>query len=249
MYMPEIVERERSVQPSITPYRSYTGLVSWSALIAGTITFLSLQLMFTVLGIGIGAASMDAFTQGNPLSGLGIGGGIWFLVTGLIALFLAGVISSRMAGLQYKLDSLVHGFLTWCLVAVVSVYLGAVVLGGLFTGLGAGAGQAAGEAAQGAVAQTQAPEGGAPAEPGFGTEPGIPMTDRFETQREPAQTEVRQQPRGEVRQAAETAREGAAISGIGAGVGMLLGALACMLGAYAGRPKYGRLEYGGVPVR
>ena len=62
--------------------------ISWSAVLAGVVVALVTQLILNMIGIGIGAATLDpaAGTDGNPsASSFSIGAGIWFVVAGILA--------------------------------------------------------------------------------------------------------------------------------------------------------------------
>src|SRR5437868_94109 len=73
-----------------------TGLrpISWGAIFAGVIITVVLQLLLTLLGAGIGAASVDPLQQTHPGRGLGVGAAIWFFISTMIAVY----VGSRVAG-------------------------------------------------------------------------------------------------------------------------------------------------------
>ncbi|RYE76981.1 MAG: PhnA-like protein, partial [Hyphomicrobiales bacterium] len=61
-----------------------TGLrrVSWGAIFAGAILTLVIQIMLSLLGVGIGLATLDPAGNGSPdAATLGSAGGIWTIVT------------------------------------------------------------------------------------------------------------------------------------------------------------------------
>ena len=49
--------------------------VSWGAIFVGTVVSLALMIVFTTLGLAIGAAAVDPLYDNYPLSGLGSGSG------------------------------------------------------------------------------------------------------------------------------------------------------------------------------
>jgi hypothetical protein len=52
--------------------------VSWGAVLAGVVTGLVAQLVLNMIGIGIGASTLDPMTGDNPaVSSFSIGAGIW----------------------------------------------------------------------------------------------------------------------------------------------------------------------------
>ncbi len=117
--------------------------VSWAAIFAGVTVALVTQLLLGVLGIAIGASTIDPLHQQDPTSGLGNGAGVWFVVTGLLSLFAGGWTAGRLAGIPRTVDSSLHGVLTWGLATLFTFYL-------LTTGVGAIIGGAARALGQGA---------------------------------------------------------------------------------------------------
>lgn len=135
--------------------------VSWGAILAGVAASLVTQLLLNVLGVGIGLSSVDVDqTAGNPTaSGFSITAGIWFVVCGILASLLGGVVAGRLCGTSDDDTARWHGLLSWCTATLVLFYLLTTAVGGLVGGalsaLGGtvgGAGQAAASAVSG-VAQ------------------------------------------------------------------------------------------------
>ena len=129
--------------------------VSWGAVFAGVAIALAAQFLLNLLGVGIGAAVLDPTTSDNPAaSSFSIGGGIWFVLAGIIAAFLGGYVSSRLSGRPSNSTGGYHGLTTWAVTTLVVLYLlttsvGALI-GGAFSGLTSivgGVGQTAATAA------------------------------------------------------------------------------------------------------
>lgn len=108
--------------------------VSWGAILAGVVITLVTQLLLSILGLGIGASTINPTTEQNPMSGLGTGAGIWFAVTTLISLFAGGWVAGRLAGMPRPIDSLLHGLLTWGLATLLIFYLLTTTVGSLIGG-------------------------------------------------------------------------------------------------------------------
>jgi len=108
--------------------------ISWGAVFAGVVVALVTQLLLSILGIGIGASTIDPVTEQNPAAGIGIGAGIWFVVSTLIALFAGGWVAGRLAGVPRKTDSSLHGVLTWGVTTLVTFYLLTTAVGALISG-------------------------------------------------------------------------------------------------------------------
>ena len=130
--------------------------VSWGSIFAGTVVALALMVFFTTLGLAIGAAVVDPLYESNPLSGLGVGSGIYLIVTQLISLAVGGFAAARLAGVPRTVSSLLHGAAVWS-VATVLLTWAAVTGGGAIFGA---ASTAFSSAVRGAanVAQAVTPE-------------------------------------------------------------------------------------------
>jgi len=126
--------------------------VSWAALLAGVTVALVSQLLLGVLGIAIGASTIDPLREANPAAGLGTGAGIWFALTGLISLFAGGWTAGRLAGIPRILDSTLHGVLTWGLTTLLTFYLLTTSVGALIGGTARVLGQGASLVGQGVAA-------------------------------------------------------------------------------------------------
>jgi len=108
--------------------------VSWGAIFAGVVITLVTQLLLSLLGLGIGASTVNPLSEQNPASGIGTGAGIWFAVTTLVALFAGGWVAGRLAGIPRATDSLLHGLLTWGLATLLIFYLLTTTIGSLIGG-------------------------------------------------------------------------------------------------------------------
>ena len=108
--------------------------VSWGAIFAGGVITLVTQLLLSILGLGIGASTINPASEQNPASGFGTGAGIWFALTTLISLFAGGWVAGRLAGIPRATDSSLHGLLTWSLATLLLFYLLTTTIGSLIGG-------------------------------------------------------------------------------------------------------------------
>ncbi len=137
--------------------------VSWGAIWVGLTIVLVIQLLFSLLGIGIGASTIDPLQGESPqVSSFGIGAGIWWVVTALVSVLLGAWVAGRLAGRPTRLDGALHGLATWGLSALVVFYLMTTAMsslvGGAFSVVGSAV-QTAGQAvAQGGQAAGNAAE-------------------------------------------------------------------------------------------
>lgn len=121
------------------------GRVSWGALFAGFFFGFAIWVLLLALGGGIGFSSFDA-TDVQSWQHLGIGFGIWGVIAGIIALFVAGWITARLGSVETAASGMLHGAALWGFMLVTGLWLATMAV----AGTAATAAQAAGGAAQAA---------------------------------------------------------------------------------------------------
>ena len=131
--------------------------VSWGAIFAGVVVALVVQALLTMLGVGVGIATLDPGTSDNPDgSTFSIAAGIWYVLAGIIAAFAGGYISARMSGKIMPTTGALHGLTTWALTTLLVIYFLTSSVGSLVGGVFSGVASALGGAGQ-TIAQTAAP--------------------------------------------------------------------------------------------
>lgn len=110
--------------------------LSWGSIWAGALIGIVLLILLNLLGVGIGFGSLDIQEEQNPAKGLGIGAGIWYLLSSLIALFAAGWVAGRLAQTRKLFDGALHGILTWCVITLASLYFLTTTIGSIIGGAG-----------------------------------------------------------------------------------------------------------------
>src|ERR671913_2130444 len=135
--------------------------VTWGAVFAGVVVMLVTQLILNLLGIGIGAATLDpaAGAAENPsASTFSIGAGIWFVLAGILASLAGGYAAGRLAGKPKESTAGWHGLTAWALTTLVVFYLLTTTVGGILGGAYRTLTSALGNVAQtvGSTAQTAA---------------------------------------------------------------------------------------------
>jgi len=134
--------------------------LSWGAIFAGLVIATALQLVLSTLGAAIGLA---AFDPGTSAKSFGLGTALWAVASLLVALFLGGSTTGRLAGVLSRTDGFLHGALLWALSTLFTIWLlsrgiGAIA-GTAFSALGNVAGAATSAVASGAAGAASAAAG------------------------------------------------------------------------------------------
>jgi hypothetical protein len=109
--------------------------ISWGAIFAGVILAVAIQIVLGILGTGIGLTMVDPSEGTTPgAAGFGIGAGIYWLITTIIALGAGGYAAARVAGVHDRFDGLVHGLVVWGVTLLLTLYLLTSVVGGIIGG-------------------------------------------------------------------------------------------------------------------
>jgi hypothetical protein len=123
--------------------------VSWSAVLAGVVVSLVAQLLLNMLGVGVGAATIDPGTADNPAaSTFSIVAALWWTISGIIAAFCGGYAAGRLSGKPKEGTAGWHGIVTWALTTLVIFYLLTTTIGGIIGGLYSTVSNAVGGVAQ-----------------------------------------------------------------------------------------------------
>lgn len=95
----------------------------WAAIIAGVLVALGVQLLLGTLGMAIGLTVVDPAEDAEPFSGVGMGAGIWWVLSSIIALFVGGWAAGRMGGIYNKLNATLQGLVTWSLATLIGLWM------------------------------------------------------------------------------------------------------------------------------
>jgi hypothetical protein len=118
--------------PRVEPVVERTGFrISWGAIVAGMLLATALHIVLALIGLAIG---MEVWEPGDRVDHLGAGLGIWTVVSGIIALFVGGLTTGRLAGVLTRGDGAVHGAVLWSLSTILAVWLVASGVGTLVGG-------------------------------------------------------------------------------------------------------------------
>ena len=111
------------------------GRTDWGAIWGGVFTFVAIWSVFGVLGMAIFASVANPNTQ-NPVTGMSVGMGVWAVILTIIAMYVAGLETGRLAAVTSRHDGLVHGMIMFGLSVVAALVVSAI--GGLSLSSGPG---------------------------------------------------------------------------------------------------------------
>ena len=171
---------ERGAPPgayaATTPYPITDGYgdlrrMSWGAVLGGVAVALVVQALLTLLGLGLGLATLEPATGQSPeATTLSVAAATWYGGSGLVAAFAGGWVAGRLSAQPPQGTGGLHGLVTWAATTLVILFMlsGAVtgLVGGTLNGVTnvlGGVAQGAGQAVQGAapaLAQQADPFGG-----------------------------------------------------------------------------------------
>lgn len=100
--------------------------VSWGAVLAGVVVALVAQLILNMIGIGIGAATLQpgAGAEQNPsATGFSIGAATWWTISGILAALAGGFTAGRLSGQPKETTAAWHGLTSWALTTLVVFWL------------------------------------------------------------------------------------------------------------------------------
>ena len=108
--------------------------VSWGAILAGSAVALGILVLMGLLGLAIGIGSINPGQEQNPMSGLGTGTVIWWVISSLVALFIGGRVAGQLAGFPSRTTALLHGLTVWALATFVSAWLASTAVSSIVGG-------------------------------------------------------------------------------------------------------------------
>lgn len=109
--------------------------LSWGAIFGGVVIAIAVQLLLGILGTGIGLSMVDPTEGTTPgATGFGIGAGIYWLITTVVALGAGGYAAARVSGVTERFDALVHGLVVWGVTLILTLYLLTSAVGGIIGG-------------------------------------------------------------------------------------------------------------------
>ena len=109
--------------------------ISWAAIFGGVIMVIVVQLLLSMLGAGIGLGAVNVNSGATPdASNFGIGAGVWWVVSSIIALLFGGYVTAWFAGIEIRFDGVLHGLVAWGIATILTIYLLTTAVGGIIGG-------------------------------------------------------------------------------------------------------------------
>jgi hypothetical protein len=108
------------IQPGTMVHRT-----DWKAVWAGTFIFYAIWVVFGALGVAIFASNTNP-NANAPVLGQSVGMGIWTVVLTIIAMYVAGRETGRMADVQSRHDGLIHGLIMFGLAVTGLIVLASI---------------------------------------------------------------------------------------------------------------------------
>jgi hypothetical protein len=99
--------------------------VRWAGVMSGFFVAIGVLMLMGALGLAIGVTALGdpRAATGDTASGLGIGAGVWAFITMLVALFLGGMVSTKVTDRPDRPGALIHGVLVWVLLSLFTVWM------------------------------------------------------------------------------------------------------------------------------
>ena len=124
--------------------------LSWPAIFSGVVIAIAVQLVLALLGTGIGLSLVDPVQGTTPSAGgFGIGAGIYWILSTIIALGVGSYAAARVAGVNERFDGVIHGLTIWGVTLILTLYLVTSAVGGIIGGAFRTVGTVASAAGQG----------------------------------------------------------------------------------------------------
>ncbi len=124
--------------------------VSWGAIFSGAIVAVVISMALNILGVAIGASTVNVVQGSTPsAASFGIGGGIWLLVSNLIALAVGGYVAAHLSGVTERGDAALHGLSVWAMTTLIAAVLLGSLTGSVVSTVGSGVSSVVGGTASG----------------------------------------------------------------------------------------------------
>ena len=123
-----------------------TSNARWGAILGGVFMAVAIWILLYLFGLGAGLTAIDP-NETNSWRAIGLGTGIWGVIAPIIALFIGGLVVSRLAPTPSRLNRVIHGGLVWAVATLVAITMLVMLASSLVSGAVAAGGQMVSKAA------------------------------------------------------------------------------------------------------
>jgi hypothetical protein len=100
-----------------------------------TSTYDDRQAPVTTLGAGVGLGTVNTNAGSTPMaSTLGIGAGLWWVLSSCMAIGVGGFVAAWFAGVEIRFDGVLHGLVTWGIATLLTFWLLTSAIGSVIGG-------------------------------------------------------------------------------------------------------------------
>jgi hypothetical protein len=110
---------------------SHLKRVSWAAIFGGGVLALATMGVMASLGVASGTLSTEGMENAMRGGEIGVSAGIWWVLSGIVSLFIGGLVTGRLAGLRRRWEGSLHGIVLWGLTTIVTLASTGAVLAGI----------------------------------------------------------------------------------------------------------------------
>jgi hypothetical protein len=107
-----------------------TGVWTWSAVLAGVVASLIVQVLLTMLGLGIGLMAVDVpATSAAPVK-LSTAAALWWWASGIFAAFVGGAVAGAYASAPRINTRIAHAIAAWATASLIVIGAASLSVGG-----------------------------------------------------------------------------------------------------------------------
>ena len=92
------------------------------------------MVLLGLLGVAVGATIIDPSGDTPSATAMGVGAGLWWIVSGILALLAGGWAAGRLAGLRRRWEAPLHGLVTWAITTTAMLFLMSSGVGSVVSG-------------------------------------------------------------------------------------------------------------------
>jgi hypothetical protein len=109
--------------------------ISWAAISGGVILVVTVQLLLSLLGAGVGLGTVNTNAGSTPgANTIGITAALWWILSSCVAIGVGGFVAAWLAGVEIRFDGVLHGLVTWGIATLLTFWLLTSAIGGIIGG-------------------------------------------------------------------------------------------------------------------